>query len=136
MSQLPTETLVPPYKNDTSMVDAYCKFLMFGNDREPIPKNIRIFNKVGDAYGYLIDNAYIVDFENGVEFMLSAVIHSNTDGIYNDGKYEYKTIGYPFMKNIGQVVYRYELKRKRNRKPDLSEFVLKYDSSVVNLKIN
>jgi hypothetical protein len=134
MSQLPTETSWPPYRLDTAYYDAYCKFLMFGEDRKHIPKSIRIFNKVGDAYGYLIDNAYIVDFENGVEFMLSAIINTNADGVYNDGKYEYKTIGYPFMKNLGQAIYMYELKRQRKFKPDLSEFILKYDSSVVTLK--
>lgn len=127
MSQLPTEINSPPYKKDTAMYDAYCKFLLYGEDKKPIPKNIRIFNKVGDAYGYLIDNAYIVDFKNGVEFMLSAVINTNTDGIYNDGRYEYKTIGFPFMKHLGQAVYKYELKRKRKYKPDLSEFVLEYE---------
>lgn len=122
MSQLPRETQEPAYYKDSTLYDAYCKFLLFGDDPTSIPNNIRVFNKVGDAYGYLIDNAYIVDFENGVEFMLSAVINTNTDGIYNDGKYEYKTIGYPFMKNLGQVIYDYERKRKRKYKPDLSEF--------------
>lgn len=127
ISQLPTETSSPPYQKDTSMYDAYCKFLMFGDSHDPIPRNIRIFNKVGDAYGYLIDNAYIVDFENGVEFMLSAVINTNTDGIYNDGKYEYKTIGYPFMKSLGQMIYKHELKRHRKFRPDLSDFIIGYD---------
>jgi hypothetical protein len=82
---------------------------------------------VGDSYGYLIDNAYIVDFENGVEFMLSAVINTNTDRVYNDGKYEYKSIGYPFMKNLGRAVYTYELQRKRKFKPDLQGFKVLYD---------
>lgn len=127
MSQLPTETLFPPYRKDTAMYDAYCKFLMFGEDKSKIPSSIRIFNKVGDAYGYLIDNAYLVDFDNGVEFMLSVVINTNTDGIYNDGKYEYKTLGYPFMKDLGQLIYNYELKRKKVHKPDLSDFRFSYD---------
>lgn len=126
MSQLPRETHYPPYQKDSSFYDAYCKFLMFGEDKTVIPEHIRIFNKVGDAYGYLIDNAYIVDFDNNIEFMLSAVINTNTDGIYNDGKYEYKSIGYPFMKNIGQAVYQYELTRKRRVKPDLRDFQLSY----------
>ncbi|MFM8741699.1 MAG: serine hydrolase [Cytophagales bacterium] len=128
MSQLPTETDWPPYNKDTTLYDSYCKFLMYGEDRQPIPKNIRIFNKVGDAYGYLVDNAYIVDFDKGVEFMLSVVINTNTDGIYNDGKYEYKTLGYPFMRDIGQAIYRYEVGRKRKFKPNLNEFQLRYDS--------
>jgi hypothetical protein len=59
--------------------------------------------------------------------MLSAVINTNTDAIYNDGKYEYKKIGYPFMKNLGQKIYKYELKRKRKQKPDLSYLRLNYD---------
>ena len=127
MSQLPTETSFPSYKSDTTYRDAYCKFLMFGEDKTKLPSNIRIFNKVGDAYGYLIDNAYVVDFESGVEFMLSAVINTNTDGIYNDGKYDYKTLGYPFMKNLGQLIYQYELKRKKVHQPDLSVFQISYD---------
>jgi hypothetical protein len=127
MSQLPRESKYPPYYLDPNLYDAYCKFLMYGEDKKPIPSNIRIFNKVGDAYGYLIDNAYIVDFKNGVEFMLSAVINTNTDAIYNDGKYEYKKIGYPFMKNLGRKFYQYELKRKKKRKPDLSYLQLNYN---------
>jgi hypothetical protein len=128
MSQLPRETLYPEYYKDTAYFDTYVKFLMFGEDKQKIiPPHLRIFNKVGDAYGFMIDNAYIVDFENNIEFILSAVINTNTDGIYNDNKYEYETIGYPFMKNIGQEIYDYELKRRRKYAPDLSEFKLTYD---------
>ena len=127
MSQWPRETMYPPYYKDTTLYDAYCKFILFGEDKNPIPRNIRIFNKVGDAYGYLIDNAYLVDYDHGVEFMLSAVINTNTDQIYNDGKYEYKTLGFPFMKNLGQLIYQYELKRTKKVNPDLSEFKLKYE---------
>ncbi len=127
MSQLPTETIYPAYTKDSSYHDAYCKFFMYGAGKERIPDHIRIFNKVGDAYGYLIDNAYVVDFKNGVEFMISAVINVNTDEIYNDGKYEYETIGYPFFINLGQLIYQYELKRPRKSRPDLSKFIMKYD---------
>jgi hypothetical protein len=127
MSQLPTETIYPSYSSDTIYYDAFCKFLMYGNSRERIPDNIRIFNKVGDAYGYMIDNAYIVDFDKGIEFMLSAVINTNTDEIYNDEDYEYDRLGFPFMKNLGQLIYTYEKQRNRERKPDLSEFKFEYD---------
>ena len=127
MSQLPTETIYPAYSSDTAYHDSLCKFFMFGQDKKPIPKNIRIFNQVGDAYGYLIDNAYIVDFENKVEFMLSAVVNVNTDGIYNDGEYAYDSLGFPFFRNLGNLVYHYELDRPRTHKPDLSKFIFSYD---------
>ncbi len=127
MSQLPTESTFPTYPPEEYWT-TYCKFLMFGSQKEDIwPKNIRIFNKVGDAYGFLLDNAYVVDFENGIEFMVTAVIYCNKDQIYNDGNYDYDTIGYPFFKNLGQAIYQYEAKRKKPRKPDLSKFVMKYD---------
>jgi hypothetical protein len=124
MSILPQESRFPTY--DTSYYDGYCKFLMWGDGKETRPKNIRIFNKVGDAYGYMIDNAYIVDFEKNIEFMLSAVILCNEDMIFNDGKYEYEQIGSPFFGNLGRVVYDYEIKRARKFQPNLTKFKLSY----------
>ncbi len=127
MSQLPTETIYPAYYQDSTYSDAYGKFLLYGADTTRIPDHIRIFNKVGNAYGYVIDNAYIVDFEAGVEFMLSAVIYANKDEIFNDDKYEYKTVALPFMKNLGELIYDYEKHRVKKTNPDLSEFKLQYD---------
>ncbi len=88
--------------------------------------NIRIFNKEGDAYGFLNDIAYVADFENKIEFMLSCTILCNTDGIFNDDKYDYETIGFPFMKKLGQLIYNYEKQRPRKHLPDLSRFVIDY----------
>ncbi len=127
MSQLPGETNYPPYYQDSLYyTDAYCKFFMFGG-KGSIPANIRIFNKVGDAYGYLLDNAYIIDAEQGIEFMLTAVINTNTDGIYNDGVYAYDRLGFPFFKNLGTLIYDYERTRKKQHRPDLNEFTFTYD---------
>lgn len=127
MSQYPTETNSPPYAKDTALYDSYCKFLMFGDSKKPIPRSIRIFNKVGDAYGFLLDNAYIVDFEKKIEFMLTAVIYCNEDGVFNDDKYDYDTVGYPFLANLGKTIYDFEVKRKRKVKPNLSRFIMNYD---------
>ena len=88
--------------------------------------HIRIFNKIGDSYGYDIDNAYIVDFKNKVEFLLSAVVQSNDDGIYNDNRYEYKTVCLPFMKNIGRLIYEQEKKRPKKYLPKLKKFKFHY----------
>lgn len=124
MSQLPRETKYPDYASE-QLPDAWCKFLMF-DPSDTIPNHIRIFNKIGQAYGYLIDNAYIIDLENNVEFLLSAVIHVNDNETYNDGIYEYDSIGFPFMKALGQEVYQFELNRPKKYEPDLSSFVFEY----------
>ncbi len=128
MSQMPTESTFPKY-DTAEFYDAYCKFLMYGSEKIDIPKNIRIFNKVGDAYGFLIDISYIVDFEKKIEFALSATIYVNADEIFNDDKYEYEKVGYPFMKNLGKAIYDYETTRKRKYKPNLKKFVIKYDKT-------
>lgn len=128
MSAYPSESHYPSY-DTTYYYDTYCKFLFYGAEKkQPLP-NVRIFNKVGDAYGYLTDIAYIIDIENKVEFMLSATILCNRDGIFNDDQYDYNTFGFPFMKALGQTIYDYELKRERKFKPDLSRFILDYSNS-------
>ena len=125
MSSFPGESLYPSY--DSSYNDAYCKFILYGSEQGKLPKNIRIFNKVGDAYGQMIDAAYVVDFEKKIEFMVSAAIYCNKDEILNDDKYDYNSIGYPFMKNLGKALYDFEIKRKRNFTPDLSPLLFTYD---------
>jgi len=125
MSMIPLESKFPFYDSENYW-DTYVKFLLYGTEKNVSKNGIRIFNKVGDAYGFLIDAAYVADFDNNVEFMLSAVIHCNSDGIFNDDKYDYDDIGYPFMKHLGQVIYDHEIKRKKKVVPDLSKFQFNY----------
>jgi hypothetical protein len=124
MSMKPAESIFPQY--GSSYNGAYSKLLMYGGKGDLDP-NIRIFNKEGDAYGFLTDVAYIVDYKNNIEFFLSANIYCNSDGIFNDDHYDYETVGYPFLKNLGQVIYQYELRRNRKRIPDLSTFQFQYN---------
>lgn len=126
MSQLPMETSYPEHYSD-DYNDSYVKFFLFGDNKKRMPRHIRLFNKVGDAYGFLLDNAYIVDFERGIEFMLTAVIYTNENQIFNDDTYEYDRIGMPFISNLGKAVFEYEINRKRKRRPDLSRFEVEYD---------
>ena len=126
MSQFPVETSFPKSYTD-DFYDGYVKFLLFGAKKSRLPRHIRLFNKCGDAYGYLLDNAYIADFERGIEFLLTAVIYCNDDEIINDNKYDYETVGLPFMENLGKVIFEYELDRKRTERPDLSRYEVEYD---------
>lgn len=122
MSSFPRESRYPFY-DPKEYPDDYCKFL--GRALWP-DSNIRIFSKSGWAYGYLTDVAYVVDFAHGVEFMLSATILCNSDGIFNDDHYDFEQTGYPFMRKLGKAVYDYELKRNRKHQPDLSAFRFDY----------
>ena len=98
----------------TKYYDGYCKFMMFGDIKEPIPENIKIYNKVGDAYGTLIDCAYIVDIKNQIEFMISATILVNKDQVFNDNIYDYDEVGLPFLGELGRQLYNKNFKKKSN----------------------
>jgi hypothetical protein len=119
MHTLPNESQYPTY-DTANYWPSYCKFLYTGSEKGPFPSNIKIFNKVGDAYGFLLDIAYVMDPEKKIEFMLSAVIYCNSDGIINDSMYDYDSVGYPFYKNLGQLIYNYELQRKKAFLPNFT----------------
>ena len=108
MSQRPRESDFPKYAEP----DNYVKFWIYG-DQPPetrIPDEVRILNKVGWAYGYLTDAAYITDGE--VEFILVGTIHTNANRIFNDGKYEYEADGMPFFGRLGRAILEYERKHR------------------------
>lgn len=88
--------------NSGEYYESYVKFLIFGDTKEPIPNHIKIYNKVGDAYGYLIDCAYIVNERTKKEYLITATIHVNKDRIFNDDVYEYDSVGIPFLAELGR----------------------------------
>jgi hypothetical protein len=108
LSALPREG-GPPAFDPAAYPDTYCKFLYFGADpKETIPPYLKVYNKVGDAYGHLLDVACFEDRLHGVEFLLSAVVYVNSDGVLNDDRYDYDSLGLPLLAEIGRRVYAYE----------------------------
>ncbi len=104
--------------------DRYKKYLFYGRQpKAPYPTDdLRSFNIVGLSYGYVADCAYFAEPSTGTEFMLSAVLYVNRDGILNDGRYEYESVGWPFLRDLGLMIYQLEKKRNKPNPPDLSEF--------------
>jgi hypothetical protein len=120
MGAYPREGKRTSYTPQAGYFDAYKKYLFYGQDpNASIRPNIRIFNIVGLAYGYSIDSAYIVDFDNNVEFFLTASIYTNRNETLNDNAYEYASEGMPFLKILGETIYKYELAREKKYKSNL-----------------
>jgi hypothetical protein len=115
LSELPRESQHPRY-DAAHYPDTYAKFLLGGAGLAALPPGVRVFNKIGQAYGFLIDNAYVQDEAHGVEFLLSAVLYVNSDGVLNDDKYEYDSVGFPFLRDLGRRVYEAELRQKSRTK--------------------
>ncbi|MHC5001545.1 MAG: serine hydrolase [Planctomycetota bacterium] len=105
MSQLPRESANPRYDVE-SHPDGYVKFLLPGLARVVPAEHVRIYNKVGQAYGFSIENAYVEDARTGRCFFLAAVIYTNADGVVNDGAYEYAQLADPLFADLGEVVGR------------------------------
>ncbi len=125
LSQYPSETSYPKY--DTAQYyDSYVKFY-FRDSTHNMPENVRVFNKVGWAYGFLTDVSYVMDSKNKVEFMLTATVYVNSDGVLNDNAYDYEKVGWPFMYQLGQTIYHYELQRKGDNAPRFGNLHIEYD---------
>lgn len=115
MSATPSSAGFPPYDPE-EYYDTYCKFLLFGAEKTlRIPPHLKVYNKVGDAYGHLLDIACFQDSARGVEFMVSAVVYCNSDGTLNDDRYDYEDLGFPLMKYIGERIYAHELAESKGK---------------------
>ena len=103
MSRSTLESSWPDY-NDGVHWDSYGKFLVYGDQKGAMTPNIRIYNKVGYAYGTLTDVAYIKDETTGLEFFLTATLLVNENSIFNDDKYEFESLGIPYLAALGRGV--------------------------------
>ena len=118
----PHESGFHPYAS-ARYFDAYKKYLYYGRKPEVAHQTaLRIYNIVGMSHGYLADVAYFADSLNQSEFLLSAVLYVNQDGIINDGAYEYDSIGLPFLAQLGRQIQQYEAQRPRRYRPNLTDF--------------
>lgn len=105
--------------------DAYKKYLYYGRSPTALAENgLHIYNIVGMSHGFLADVAYFADSLYQSEFLLSAIIYVNSDGVINDGLYEYETIGLPFLAQLGHAVRQYEALRPRGYRPHSDEFAI------------
>ncbi|GAB2921305.1 serine hydrolase [Rheinheimera gaetbuli] len=122
MAMLPPASSNPDY-DVKQYPDNYSKFLLFGGKPQQIPSHIRIFNKTGWAYGHVIDGAYIVDLQQQIEFFITAVIYANDNDTLNDDLYQTEEIALPFLRQLGEYLYQYELQQPKKHRSDLSEVI-------------
>lgn len=104
MAMLPRESVDPIYP-EAEYPDGYGRFFILGDVKTRKPDSLRLIGKVGEAYGYLSDVEHITDTGSDWECLLAANIYVNADGIFNDDKYEYESIGYPFLAALGRAVW-------------------------------
>ena len=112
MGMLPAECADPPY-DARNYPASHAKYLLGGGGADPLPAGVRSFNKVGRSFGYLADCAYLCDTSQGAEFFLSASLYVNEDDVLNDGRYEYRETGLPFLAALGRAALEVDAARVR-----------------------
>lgn len=89
---------------------------------QQLPSSCHVMGIMGRGYGFTTDCAYVFDPESGVEFLISAVIYTNANDVFEDGEYEYTQVADPFLGAYALALYNHEIKRPRQVRPDFSWF--------------
>ncbi len=114
MRQYPGQSDNPVY-DSAQYPDDYVKFLLPGLRKVVPDDRLEIYNKVGQAYGFSTENAWVVDRETGRSFFLAATLYTNEDGILNDDQYEYEDVALPFLADLGEAVARHLWDQPKNK---------------------
>ncbi len=112
MKGIPSDLTDKKYHDQKKYPDNIFKYIVKGDDN-PNYKDVVTYSKIGIAYGFVTETAYIVDTTNNIEFFLTASIYVNSNDTVNDGKYEYDEIARPFLTKLGQKILDYERRIKQ-----------------------
>lgn len=105
MSEYAAESKNPVYAA-ADHPDDEVKFLLPGLARVVPKERLRVYNKIGQAYGFTTENAWVVDTQSGRGFFLAATLYTNEDGVLNDDQYEYAEVARPFLAALGEAAAR------------------------------
>ena len=105
MRLLPAQSSNPAY-DAAKFPDNWVKFLLPGLERVAPREDFVIHNKVGLAYGFLIENAAVTHIPTGRTFFLTACVYANPNGTLNDNTYAYDTVSLPLMADLAEATAR------------------------------
>ena len=105
MSRFTYEDIGEKFIGDENFFETYNKFFIHGDEQSVSNEQIRVYNKIGQAYGTSIDNGLIKNYQDNVEFILTATIYTNKNKVINDNLYEYDDIAIPFLAKLSRGIY-------------------------------
>jgi hypothetical protein len=108
MAEYPRESADPRF-DTAEYPDHWGKYLLPGLRRVAPQARWRIVNKIGRAYGFSTENAWVEDRETGRGAFLAATVYTNADGVLNDDRYDYETVADPLLADLGEALGRWLL---------------------------
>ena len=106
LGTLPSQSGIAGYDRNVVADYSLIPFLR-GIERVRSRGKFQIFSKVGQAFGFLVANAYVVEKDTNKAFFLAATIFANPDGTMNDDKYAWDTIAFPVLADVGEAFARH-----------------------------
>ena len=106
ISRFTYEDIGEKFIGDEKFFETYNKFFIHGDEQSVSNEQIRVYNKIGQAYGTSIDNGLIKNYQNNVEFILTSTIYTNKNKVINDNLYEYDDIAEPFLAKLSRAIYK------------------------------
>ena len=77
-----------------------------GLERVRARGKLEVYAKVGQAYGFLTTNAYVVEKASGKAFFLAATVYANPNEVINDDLYAYDDVAFPALADVAEAVAR------------------------------
>ena len=105
MGQYPRESPNPLYAA-AEHPDGEVKWVLPGLRRVLPAEQVRVYDKTGQAYGFTLENAWVLDTGRGRSYFLAAALYTNSDGVLNDDAYDYDTVALPFLADLGEATAR------------------------------
>lgn len=96
----------PSDRGGTARMDLVHRPIATGASRVVPRERLRSYGKSGRAYGFVVDNAYVVDLASGRSFFVAAALYANANGCMGDDAYEYEQVALPVLADIGEALTR------------------------------
>lgn len=104
MTEFPARSRNPRY-DAAAYPDHFAKPLLPGL-RAQLGAGVSVTSKVGQAWGFTIENALVRHERLRVDLAVTATIYANSRGVLGDDSYDDKTIAEPFMADLGAALAR------------------------------
>ncbi len=103
LGTLPSESKNPVFER-TRTFDEMHKPLLPAFGAALPGDRVRMYSKGGRAYGFMVENAYVVDETTRRSVFLTAVVYANSNQIINDDQYDYDRVGAALLVNVAKAV--------------------------------
>jgi hypothetical protein len=106
LGTLPSESGLAGFQRNV-VADYQLSPFLRGIERVRARGQFLIHSKVGQAFGFLIANAYVVDKATGRAFFLIASVYANPDETMNGDTYAYDAVSFPVLADVGDAFCRH-----------------------------